>query len=500
MHPTEQTPPAVAPPEALAPRSAAPAPPARRRRRRWPIVVGALLALLALPVSYYFYNAWASERDLQAAMAAIERQDPRWRFDDILADQAPIPDDQNPALRMLEVDKLQRAVSAGGFFLGADKYYRLFDDLPSPNKLNAPQEGVLREALEKYADAVKLARTLKDFPGTGRFPIKHGPDWINTNLDPLQRARNVMSMLQYDAMLRAHDGDAAGAMESCQALLCASRSLGEEPFLIAALIRYAGEQISVATLERVLAQTEPGEDRLRAMQELLEKEIAAPILVTAIRGERGGMDKLVEDLQKGKVKVSALTGSGGNNSWETFLLDLFPAFVASGRGEQLALMTRAVEASKLPAEQQGKAFDDIEQETRATRTIVVRLLMPACSKVAMAHRRTRATLNCALVGVAVERYRLKNRQWPESLDAAIQQGFLKAVPTDPFDGQPLRYKRLADGVVIYSVGYDGVDNGGVISNGNPYAAGTDLGFRLWDPDARQQPPLPPPLDDDGGPP
>jgi hypothetical protein len=495
MNPTEQTPPAVTQPEARVPRSAAGAAPPRRRRRRRLIVFGCLLLLLAVPVGYYFYRAWANERDLQAAMAEIERLDPRWRFDDILADQTPIPDEQNPALRMLEVDKLLRAGPGGGFDLGADKNYRLFDDLPSPNKLNAPQEGVLREALEKYADAVKLARTLKDFPGTGRFPIKHSRDWFSTNLDPLQRTRGVLAMLQYDAMLRAQDGDAAGAMESCQALVCATRSIGDEPFLIAALIRYAGRSITVLTLERVLAQTEPGEDRLRAMQELLEKEVAAPVLVAALRGERGGMDRVVGDLQSGKVKMSALVAAGGANSWEAFALDWFPGLLASGRDQQLVLMTRAVEGAKLPAEQQAKVFDEIEQEARASRAIVVRVLMPSVSKVGQHHRRTHATLSCALLGVAVERYRLKNRHWPESLDAVVGQGFLKAVPADPFDGRPLRYKRLADGVAIYSVGFDEVDNAGAINNTNPYAAGTDLGFRLWDPDARQQPPLPPPPDD-----
>ncbi len=32
----------------------------------------------------------------------------------------------------------------------------------------------------------------------------------------------------------------------------------------------------------------------------------------------------------------------------------------------------------------------------------------------------------------------------------------------PFDGKPLRYKKAAHGVIVYSVGEDGVDNGGNI--------------------------------------
>jgi len=34
------------------------------------------------------------------------------------------------------------------------------------------------------------------------------------------------------------------------------------------------------------------------------------------------------------------------------------------------------------------------------------------------------------------------------------------MPLDPFDGAPLRYKPLAKGYVVYSIGPDGHDDGG----------------------------------------
>jgi hypothetical protein len=53
--------------------------------------------------------------------------------------------------------------------------------------------------------------------------------------------------------------------------------------------------------------------------------------------------------------------------------------------------------------------------------------------------------------------------------------FLPAIPTDPFDGHSLRYKKLAKGYVVYSVGEDGKDDGGVEPRGG-YGPGTDLTF------------------------
>jgi hypothetical protein len=43
------------------------------------------------------------------------------------------------------------------------------------------------------------------------------------------------------------------------------------------------------------------------------------------------------------------------------------------------------------------------------------------------------------------------------------------------------------GIVIYSVGQDRIDNSGMINARNPQAPGSDIGFRLWDLKHRRQP-------------
>src|SRR5205085_10074692 len=91
-----------------------------------------------------------------------------------------------------------------------------------------------------------------------------------------------------------------------------------------------------------------------------------------------------------------------------------------------------------------------------------------------------ARLLCAVAALAVERHRLARGAWPASLDALVPD-FLPGVPDDPFDGRPLRYRRLADGVVVYSVGPDGADDGGNLAEPLPRPPdGKDVGVRLWD--------------------
>jgi hypothetical protein len=67
----------------------------------------------------------------------------------------------------------------------------------------------------------------------------------------------------------------------------------------------------------------------------------------------------------------------------------------------------------------------------------------------------------AQAALAVERYRLANRgALPPTLDALVPT-YLAAVPLDPFDDQPLRYKRMPKGFSVYSIGADLRDDGGI---------------------------------------
>ncbi len=71
---------------------------------------------------------------------------------------------------------------------------------------------------------------------------------------------------------------------------------------------------------------------------------------------------------------------------------------------------------------------------------------------------TEAGLTAA--GIALERYRLKNGEYPERLEQLVPE-FLEAVPTDWFCGEALRYRRDAErGFRLYGVGRNGVDDGG----------------------------------------
>jgi hypothetical protein len=65
-----------------------------------------------------------------------------------------------------------------------------------------------------------------------------------------------------------------------------------------------------------------------------------------------------------------------------------------------------------------------------------------------------------ITAIALERYRVRHGAYPGTL-ALLTPEILTAVPLDFMDGQPLRYRLTGDGhFLLYSVGLDGVDDGG----------------------------------------
>lgn len=67
-----------------------------------------------------------------------------------------------------------------------------------------------------------------------------------------------------------------------------------------------------------------------------------------------------------------------------------------------------------------------------------------------------------ITAIAIKRFQLKHGTYPPSLNSLVPE-FISAVPRDPVDGEPLRYRLQLDGTfLLYSVGENGKDD-----NGNP---------------------------------
>lgn len=124
---------------------------------------------------------------------------------------------------------------------------------------------------------------------------------------------------------------------------------------------------------------------------------------------------------------------------------------------------RCIDAAQLPLEEREGEFGviSIDLANEVSRYQLYIFSIASNIKVAEIDMRVIGTLRCAETALAIERYRLKYDSLPESLEDLVPE-FMEAVPLEPFDGEPLRYIRHADGgYTVYCIGDDWVDNGGL---------------------------------------
>lgn len=439
-----------------------------------------LLLPLALLLAWYGYLLHAVDRDLQDAIAEADRLDPQWRLEEIEANRLKIPDDQNSALQVMKVRSL---LPKGSDTLETAEVDRLLQQDRAPEFQLKPREiEAVRTALAKAQPALAEARRLSDMPN-GSYPISWSRDGFSTQLPHVQEARMPPNLLALDVLLRAQEKDADGALASCTGIVNAGRSISDTPLLISVRVRRAIVQSALERIERTLAQGEPSEAALAALQRLLEDEDRQPLLLIGLRGERGASNRCFEALRSGEAEAARLFGV--RLPWDLGIVQVLSGSLKSEQAKLLRSVTQLVEAAKLPAEQQDARFSQIAPPRRMS---LAGMFYPAMGSVIPAHRLEQAQVRCTLTALAVERYRRQQGQWPSSLTALVP-GQIDQVPLDPYDGQPLRYARLVDGVVVYSLGQDLTDNGGKLDRKNPGIAGTDVGMRLWDNSRRRQ--LPP---------
>jgi len=65
-----------------------------------------------------------------------------------------------------------------------------------------------------------------------------------------------------------------------------------------------------------------------------------------------------------------------------------------------------------------------------------------------------------MVDLAIQAYQEENNDLPDTLETLVPE-YLPSMPLDPFTFRPLTYVRSDEGYLVYSVGYDEIDNGGL---------------------------------------
>jgi hypothetical protein len=486
------------------------------------VLIFALLAVYARWTVQHQVRVQNGEEELRATLEEVDRLDPGWRREDLKAKRRVIPDEENSALVVLaacqlmpkdwptwrSLDRLAgREVSKQARW----NYDRGIHSLPPTAQLNAQQLAILQAELSEADAALTEARKLSELSHGRLPPGEPKKSLIPTPSPPTNphggKPRQLAELLSFDVWVRTQRGDFGQALASCRALVNAGRAVGDEPEgMTAQLVRAACASRAGGQLERVLAQGSPPPADLFRMQQLLEDEAEAPILLTVARGERASVDLVMEGLSQQRysaeelenmdkleaafrqASLTAAAEEEGKESAPNRIKWYAPERINFHRAWCLRFTTAFIEICKRPDWEQAEAIEQLKK-TLEGQPDSLRQIGEILIHLSTSLHRHRANLSCAAVALAVERYRQVNGRWPDSLEALVP-GQMKSLPLDPFNGRPLRYRREVQGVIVYSVGPDRKDDGGHFRWPHAMDLDRDIGFRLWDPQARRQPPTP----------
>lgn len=437
---------------------------------------------LTLLISRQGWRHTQAIKNLQATLTDMDRAESGWRLEDIEAARETIPDRENSARVIVAASKLLPKLWP------AQEFSDLFAPLRPEQQLPAGEFARLKQELDKVRAALVEARRLTAMP-RGRHHLQYKPFVLETQLTDQQETRRIVSLLCYDALRHAQERDMISALNSCRAAFHAANSLGDEPSPISQSLRMDGVIQSCQNIERVLAQGEPVPERLAEFQDLLRREDDFPDQLIFARGTRAILHSVFDALESGIVPLSKLEGVLPPKFNPFF--DALPSRenLRQSHPAMLAAMSRYVAIARLPMREQAAALKQFDLELsrlKQSDPLAVNLI-PALENTFKYSQRKHAYLRCLSTALAAECYRQKHSHWPESLDKLCPQ-FLVFVPRDPFDGKALRYRRVANGVIIYSVSSEQADNNGNLARAQPNSPGVAVAVRLWDATERRQPP------------
>jgi hypothetical protein len=292
--------------------------------------------------------------------------------------------------------------------------------------------------------------------GKCRYPIdlKKGG---NMELPHLAKLRDSCRLLLLNAAFCGEQGKAEASIRSITDTLGAALSLEDEPVLLSQLVRIALEKLSASALERTLSQYGLTEEQLTITASAFRNAECPIGLHRAFVGERCYGISLFQMSPQNRAAMLSKTSEGASRFKED------PQSLDGDFLFFLRIMESEVEVAKSPYPKRLQAAKDVRPEiirsAREQKYLVSARLLPAFGSAVEKDAENVALSRAVRAALAVERFRVANQNLPENLDS-IAPKFLDVIPTDPFDGKPIRFKKLTKGYMVYSIGKDAKDNGG----------------------------------------
>ena len=357
-------------------------------------------------------------------------------------------------------------------------------DLPAASA--DPAADVLRAIAHRFGpDLAELAEAERRPHAV--FPVKWelGIAAMLPHIQQIQKAAKV-HVLRLSAHLAQRDSTAAYA--EFRGLLRLYRALEKEPTLISGLVRISVLQLAVSGVwEGVITGAWDPASLEKIQNDVADLDLLADALF-AFSAERAFMNSVLDSARSGNAPIDGTWGgfSNDNMGWDMILraIPKIPGWISLN---QIA-MNRFYDQFPARIDVAAARFHDTgetDAEVQAIDRSIVkqhiyvlyRLMVPSFMVVEKKFLHTHTALQPSALACALERCRLADGAYPETLASQVPR-YVSALPHDVMTGEPLHYRRTADGkFLLYSVAGNGTDDGGAIGEKKTDSTPLDWAWR-----------------------
>ena len=436
----------------------------RGRKVKWLAVCAVVVVGLVL---WYVWYRQDLSRQVEEALQEIREAGYPVTLEE-LNEWYPEPLGENAAYIYLE---------AADAFVEADegKYGLLpfFVSAKLPEAGEALPEAMKKQIVEFLAENAEALELLDEAAGIGesRYPLDFtlGDKLV---LPAVQGLRIAAQLLYLETIFYAESGEDEEAVRSLVSGLAVGRSLSQEPLLISRMVEISCREVTLLGVRQVIERVELSEEQLKELARAVEGTENLEGMARAIAGNRCFVAELFV-----RPEQSLQHRRGGKKVSGVFMA----AYRARGLLEKdyltfLSIAEQQLEAAEARLERRlslaratGRRIASVPKSR-----IVTRITMSSFRRVWEVDLAGIARLRACVAALGVARYRLAKGRLPDGLGELVGE-YLESVPADPFTGQPLRYKKLQHGYVVYSVGKDEKDDGAVEEEGTE---GPDIIFEI----------------------
>jgi hypothetical protein len=470
---------------------------------RWKIlIVVGIFMVLACAVSFMSMH-FQPESEVEAYKKSLREHGEKLEISEVLP--KPVPAESNSvmvvedAFRMLgsggeKIPDAMKMVAPGKAMVGYLQSEARGSDFTNSWEDFTAEIAVYQPAIELLSQVLERPRL--DF----QLDYKKGAMLLLPHLAPLKRATLTLKAATiYDL----HNGNTAAATKNILTTLGLVQRNSEEGLLISHLVRIAMAAIAVTSTWELLQVTNVTDVQLAALHQGWEQLDFLNDAGNVFIMERAwGLDFIQKTRASHEEfdKMSGMTSSGSSSSssasggwdWEAFtekprymLGEVMWRSSWSYSDEMRTLQSGSIILDTLRTMRTNQSqfykadYDAMKLRlsslgiTNTGEAFFRALNIPDLSEIFGDYNLSSAVLKTlrmetarriVITAVALKRFQLKQGKLPETLDELVP-AFLSAVPIDPNNGKPLHYQPNTDGTyLLYSVGEDGVDDGGDPTN------------------------------------